>query len=319
MNIGLSSTQESTSESSSSSSNQVALRRRVLIASIGALVIIGVLFAIVIRSYLTEEGSRQPVIIRSNVKPDSPDYLEVKASIMDVGIETDELTLRLEFEPHGTLNQGDGVLARRVHLDVSSDTDEGIVFEAGAPMEPREVKVELSDGEVSDYPFDHYMGHFEMLVTETEAESGGFIPAPSQLKFYGYQHGFHFDVAPAQASTHDIAGVGFTLTRSPLVLASVIFGMVLMWIIALMNIPFVGMVALRIWDDRELELFVYMTGLIVGFYFFRDALPGSPPIGTFSDYLAFFWAEAISGCAAIVLALVWVSRMYKDVAKGKGG
>jgi Domain of unknown function (DUF4436) len=318
MNIGLSSTQESTSQSSSQSSlNQAKLRRRVLIAGMGVLVIIGVLFAIVIRAYLTEEGSREPVIVRSSAKPNSPDYLEIKASVMGVDLETDELMMRLEFEPHGAMTMGDGIPTHKLHLTVSSDTGEPLIFEEGEPMEAREVKIELSEGEISDYPFDRYAGRFEVMVTETEMESDKFVPAPTQLNFYGYHHGLHFEVAPAQANIHNIARVNLSLTRSPLVLASVIFGMVLMWIIALMNIPFVGMVALRLWDDRELELFVYMTGLIVGFYFFRDALPNSPPIGTFSDYLAFFWAEAISGCSAIVLALVWLGRMYKDVAKEK--
>ncbi len=311
MNIGLSSTTEEPP------SNPAHLRRRVLIAGMGVLVIIGVLFTIVIRSYLTEEGNREPVIVRSSAKPNSSDYLEIKASVMGVDLETDELMMRLEFEPHGAMTIGDGIPTHKLHLTVSSDTGEPLIFEAGEPMEPRQVRMELNEGEISDYPFDRYAGRFEVMVTETATESESFIPAPTQLQFYGYHHGLHFEVAPAPANTHNIARVNMSLTRSPLVLASVIFGMVLMWIIALMNIPFVGMVALRMWDDRELELFVYMTGLIVGFYFFRDALPNSPPIGTFSDYLAFFWAEAISGCSAIVLALVWLGRMYKDVAKSK--
>ena len=300
MNMGLSSGTETTSDSSIS---QVELQRRVILVSLGVLVIIGVLFAVVIRGYLTEEGSREPVVIRSSVRPESPDYLEVKASIAGVDLETDELVMRLEFEPHGSMTMGDAIPTRKLHLTVSSDTGEPLVFEPGEPMEPREIKIVLGDGEVSNYPFDRYMGRFEVAVTETEAESNNFIPAPTELKFYGYHHGYHFDVQPAQANAHNIARVNFELARSPLVLTSVIFGMVLMWIIALMNIPFVGMVVLRMWDGRELDLFIYMTGLIVGFYFFRDALPNSPPIGTFSDYLAFFWAEAISGCSLYFLDL----------------
>ena len=40
-------------------------------------------------------------------------------------------------------------------------------------------------------------------------------------------------------------------------------------------------------------MLAFFGTLLFGLTAFRNALPGAPPAGTFSDYLAFFWAYAV--------------------------
>jgi hypothetical protein len=42
--------------------------------------------------------------------------------------------------------------------------------------------------------------------------------------------------------------------------------------------------------------------------FVRDAVPGTPPVGVLSDYVAFFWAEAIVVVATVGTMAVWFLR-----------
>jgi hypothetical protein len=43
----------------------------------------------------------------------------------------------------------------------------------------------------------------------------------------------------------------------------------------------------------------------------RNAQPGTPPIGTYSDFISFFWAEVIIALCLIILVFTWLLRPAK--------
>ena len=48
--------------------------------------------------------------------------------------------------------------------------------------------------------------------------------------------------------------------------------------------------------------------LIFGLPALRNIQPGVPPIGGFSDYMSFIWAEMMVSISAIALAWTWIFR-----------
>jgi hypothetical protein len=58
----------------------------------------------------------------------------------------------------------------------------------------------------------------------------------------------------------------------------------------------------------EIAMFSFIATLIFAFVTVRNALPGSPPVGTLSDKLSFFWAEGILGMCLLAVILTWIFR-----------
>jgi hypothetical protein len=54
------------------------------------------------------------------------------------------------------------------------------------------------------------------------------------------------------------------------------------------------------------------VSLIFGLPALRNIQPGVPPVGGFSDFLSFIWAEMMVSISAIALAWTWIVRSKKD-------
>jgi hypothetical protein len=49
--------------------------------------------------------------------------------------------------------------------------------------------------------------------------------------------------------------------------------------------------------------------LLFGFVAFRNAMPGTPPIGTLGDFRSFFWAEGLVAACLFVLVVIYLRRL----------
>jgi hypothetical protein len=61
----------------------------------------------------------------------------------------------------------------------------------------------------------------------------------------------------------------------------------------------------------ELAMFSFTAALLFAFATVRNAQPGTPPIGTYSDFISFFWAEVIIALCLVVLVFTWLLRPAK--------
>jgi multisubunit Na+/H+ antiporter MnhE subunit len=85
-----------------------------------------------------------------------------------------------------------------------------------------------------------------------------------------------------------------------------------MWALTIMNLLMLWAVLTRRMEV-DVELFAYMSGMIVALYFFREVLPDAPPfLGVFADYAAFFWAELITAACSVIFALIWYRQLIKS-------
>jgi hypothetical protein len=56
-------------------------------------------------------------------------------------------------------------------------------------------------------------------------------------------------------------------------------------------------------------MFSFTAALLFAFAAVRNAQPGTPPIGTYSDFMSFLWAEVIIALCLIILVFTWVMRL----------
>jgi len=164
------------------------------------------------------------------------------------------------------------------------------------------------DGNVADYPWDR---HTTSLWLSAQAYIKGknfdWEIVPIRLQAYGAWPGLDIAFSAADDAALHTRQLDIAVARSTVTTIVVCFSIVLTWtLIAIV----VGMTcAVAIGGRRaEISSIAFFGMLLFAMTAFRSSLPGAPPMGTFSDYLAFFWGYAVAIVAIGVLAGVWLWR-----------
>jgi hypothetical protein len=277
-----------------------------IIVGVVAVAVFAVLFIAAYQSYQNETDNRTALVAME--APATGDYVEAYARVLGVDPVKGEMTVRITFTPQGELANA-GELKQELALYVNSATGgQNRSFPKGKDMSPIDVTLDL-DGIVTDYPFDRHEAFLELYLTEP-VKDGDPLAVPIVTNFVGSMPGLKVSAAVNEASAENYNLIDITIERSQAILILVIFAMSLMWLITLTVVFMLLAVVLR---GRKVEfgMFAFMAGFLFSFVAFRNAMPGVPPIGTLSDYLAFFWGYALISLSLIGLTITWLSRPAK--------
>ena len=106
---------------------------------------------------------------------------------------------------------------------------------------------------------------------------------------------------------NSFVGILIEISHSGAVMAFIIFLMVLQWILAF--IAFI--IALTtIIQKRDVKIinFSWLGALLFAQIALRNAMPGTPKVGTLGDSLSFFWVLGIITISMLMLVGVWIFR-----------
>ncbi len=226
---------------------------------------------------------------------EDPNRVELDVTLQRVDTTARELDLRVIPLLHGNLaDDGSIVPAKDLVVDTSSLSAGALRFKAHDRISLQNVRFGVDDGLVSDYPFDTYSASIEFYV------SYGDENVPVSLRFRSYDSLFtgrldDVSVKPGVLSAHAVAG------RSIGSSALAWFLMVVMWALAL---TVLGAALTIVAKDMGLvwPAMGWMAATLFALVGFRNAAPGSPPIGALIDYGAFYWSELLT-----TVSLVYVT------------
>ena len=287
------------------------------------------LYALVLKSF-KDAGERRSEPF-SFGQSELTDGVAITATVLAVSPDKNDMTVRLQFQPQGELADDKGAPSKDLVLTVSAGSgDVERTFEKGKLMKPSDVSLDLFDGQITSYPFDHYrtelfvematkpksaasssptgVGSTQTSPALVEEEPEEAVLVPVSLDLFESLHGFSLQVSSEPAEAEQAAvDVEFKIDRAGSTVFFATFVMILMWCLA------IGAVSLMLWvtvggRKVELAMFSFLGALLFAFPAVRNAVPGSPPIGAFSDYLAFFWAEGLVATSLIVIVATWVLR-----------
>lgn len=284
-------------------------KKRRIIEIIAGVVLLGLfasLFAGAISSYQSETNNRTALVMMD--PPAEGDYVNASARVLSVDPIKGEVSVRITFTPEGELSNN-GELTRELALYVNSATGgQNRTFPKGKDMSPIDVTLDM-EGLVTDYPFDHHEAFLELYLTEPVKDEDP-LPVNIVSDFYGSVPGLKLTASLDPTSGENYNLIKMNIERSSTILAIVIFAMALMWLITLTVLFMLLAVIVR---GRKIEfgMFAFMAGFLFSFVAFRNAMPGVPPIGTLSDYLAFFWGYALISLALVGLTISWLLRPAK--------
>jgi hypothetical protein len=316
---------------------------------------------LVLHSY-QNEGEKRSAEISSEGEKD-PNHIETFVKLLTVDPVKGDATARIEFIPHGAFAKEDGTLTRNVKLYTNSATGkQEHDFQKGKRMNPVEAVVNMYDGLVTDYPFDHHSAFLELYFVAPEAAAGqtqspasgstaaehkdtpvaapadtppapAASPATSEerpqptptpkkeentaaaseedvsiaVDFYGSIAGYRIEAAKSADSDADYVGIDMKIARSSTVVFFSMFVMILMWGVTIAVLLLTLSILLH-GRKVELAMFSFLAALLFAFAAVRNSQPGVPPIGTYSDFIAFFWAEVLLALCLLAIIFIWLFR-----------
>ena len=127
------------------------------------------------------------------------------------------------------------------------------------------------------------------------------------VEMRGSVAGLRLDTEYAKESTPDHAIIDINIQRATTAVFFSVFIMIAMWALV------IGVISLvyRVFAGHrkiEISMFSFLGALLFAFPALRNSQPGTPPIGTLSDFIAFFWAEVIVALALLSVVLRWIIR-----------
>lgn len=198
----------------------------------------------------------------------------------------------------------DGVTVRKdFNLFVSAaDGSTAIPFTTSTLVSRTEVPLWM-DGAFEQWPFDHYRSTSFIVAGVRDAE-GQMTLLPTEVRLGGGGlSGWTID------KTETVVGDGLvtvelTASRSG---ATVAFGVVLLTLMVIIP-ALVLVVAIAVLRGRrrvEIGALGWMGAMVFATIPLRNFLPGSPPIGSWVDYLVVLWVLAALVAGLIIFVVAW--------------
>lgn len=317
----------------SSPQSQPAPGRNIVGISIAAvaLLLLAAAYIVVLRGY-SQEGANRSFHLSDQQTAD-PDYIKVDIKVIAVDPVKGDMTLRIGFDPEGDMAKDEFSPAHDLTLLINSATGkQEHKFEKGKRMNPIDATISL-EGQASDYPFDAHDAELWMVMTmpvkpeakpEPPKEAGEEEhaaakptekasvfdtnePVPMSVSFEGSIPGLKLEAEKDKDSDVGYTGVEMKISRSSTVIFFSTFVMALMLCLTTVAVAMM----LRFWlGKRKIELGAMSLygAMLFAFPAMRNSQPSVPPLGTYSDYVSFFWAEALIAISLVTIITLWVVR-----------
>ncbi len=259
-----------------------------------------IVVAVAVGSWL-QFTERQVLDTVHTVGSQATDRVDVEANVQRVDAAARELALRVRVTPRGTLGEEDGTApVADLSLQTSAQTLGDLEFKAHERLTIRDVQVAITDGSISDYPFDTYETDIEFWAQLDGKQ------VPVRMLFSNHDTLFSVSATPTP-SEQEAAGValGLGLARSGSLLVFAVFMMIVMWALA-------ASVLIGAWyltTRREGLVWAalgWMAATLFALSAFRNNAPGTPPIGCVMDWFAFLWAETVIALCLIAVVITGV-------------
>jgi hypothetical protein len=284
-------------------------KKPLLIALVLLLVFAGA-YVFVLTKYKSE-GENRAAYLEADTQKAGENRIDVSGRIVTADVLKGDVVVRLEFTPKGSFLSADGAtLARDLELYVATSTGKNVhEFKKGKRMNPIEAVVEIYEGEPMDYPFDAHTAElaffFEPAAKGGEGEGNESIPVAVELR--GSVAGLRMDTEYAKENKPDHTIIDISIQRATTAVFFSVFIMIAMWALAI-GVLFLVYRVFAGHRKIEISMFSFLGALLFAFPALRNSQPGSPPIGTLSDFLAFFWAEVIIALSLLSVVLRWLIR-----------
>lgn len=285
------------------------LSRTQAVAASAALLFVVVVVAIVVR---LPDGALPPRFIGSEgaATDDTAVLVTVRVDSFDAARAT--MRLRIDVVP-GPALPASGAL---VISDVGAMPAVKVV-RGGFEVE-RTVDVDATAGDVVEYPFDRYRVSFRLaaLADASQPYESGVAREKVRLDVVAGSSAAGFAIDGELETVDGVTIVTTKVQRSKDVRIWSIGMMAIYWMLGLAALA-VGISVIRGYRSWETGFLTWMGAMLFALTAFRNAAPGSPPIGTFFDFNAYFPATAIVAITLMGLIINYLVRSREELGRSR--
>ncbi|MFF8268395.1 DUF4436 family protein [Streptomyces sp. NPDC016562] len=267
-----------------------------------------IVVAVAVGSWL-QFTERQALDAVHTVGSRAADRVDVQADVQRVDAAGRELALRVRVTARGALGEEDGTApVADLSLQTSAQTLDDLEFTAHERLTTRDVQVAITNGSISDYPFDTYETDIEFW-----AQLDG-KPVPVRMLFTNNDTLFSVSASPSASEQGAVgAGLRLGLARSGSLLVFVVFMMAVMWALAAAVLMGAWYLTTR-GEGLVWAALGWMAATLFALSAFRNNAPGTPPIGCVMDWFAFLWAETLIALCLIAVVVAGVRTALRHDA-----
>ncbi|RFA18124.1 DUF4436 family protein [Subtercola boreus] len=291
---------------------RVGGRRRWLVPVVAVLVA-ALVYATVVLLYaggLRESSNGCVVVVKGDERLNGDDLVKVELQPAAVNAANQRIQFQLTLKLPDRLLSPDGYTANQTVnlLTFPVDGSSVLTFPEGEAL-GSSTQSDYAEGIVEEWPFDSYRAHLTTLAYTGEGDERVGVPTEVCLDdtVPGWQ--LNTQTKPSDNSVTTASGeqalptVEITATRSA---STVAFGIVLLGLMAATPV-LVLFVAISAYTGRrrvEATLTSWIGAMLFAVIPLRNFLPGSPPVGSWIDYLVVLWVIVglVTGLTIYVLA-----------------
>lgn len=282
-------------------------RRRGRAIAIALVAVLVAVYVVVVALYALSERAAN---IEGCTEGPPADAVLLSITPESVNAASDRIVANLTVLSFGPIGSADTSLLSEPLTILVSDTDGPRSFTIAQDEIPSPQSLNfITDGYVERWPFDSHSVDVAILSLQGEGEDMTAIP--TLLCGSAHVPGWTFsseEVAGTDEIVVDgepVTQIRVTATRSG---ATVAFGIVILGLMAVLPILglTVAIVAYRGIRKVEATLMSWMAAMLFATIPLRTFLPGSPPIGSWVDYLVVLWVVAGLVLGLVIYVLAWL-------------
>lgn len=284
-------------------------RLRVTLVAVAGLVVLAAMISASLGMYGISRATSDDYRVFGD--DSNPDRIDITAVINRADTATQLLTVTLsDIQAYGALADDSGSYGSDMRILTTSTTNDAIELRRGQWPADVEQRFPMY-GKVTDYPFDRYTSLMELRVVTAD---GDLMPTSVTV----YNNDSFIKVDPIEDPTlGPIEGTGIDVSlqtqRSTPMVVFAVFIMILMLGLALAAVTAAYFV-LRWRRGLVFGACSMMAGILFALIPLRNAVPGSPPIGSVIDYASFFIAEIIISIS-LISSVVFGYRIHMAKAQ----
>lgn len=164
----------------------------------------------------------------------------------------------------------------------------------------------VMEGRIENWPFDRYAVRSVMMAIEEDAD-GESVPLPTTV--HTSKRGIPgWDIAVTETQLGDgVLAVDIAVTRSG---STIAFGIVLLSLMVIIPVLVLTVAIVVLRGRRKVEVTVmgWIGAMLFATIPLRNFLPGSPPIGSWIDYLIVLWVLAGLVGGLVLFVIAWLRR-----------
>jgi hypothetical protein len=306
-------------------------KKRTRLKTAFVLALIALYLVVLVRG--STESTRRSLQLRDETP--AQDRITVSVLVTNVNPAAQELTAQLGFRLTGDIARDEVTPANDLKLLINNVRgQQEFDFPQGKRMNRIEAVFPLN-GNFNNYPFDRYQTTLWLLITipptfnkaqvskapenqpqvdlhEQQLAVGAVTlqrstPIPLSLVVSAAIPGIKFQGSVTRNENTQVTGIALNLRRADSLITLSVLINLMMTGLALSVFAMVLQVTTAKGQFDLVPLSMSLS-LIFGLPALRNVQPGVPPVGAFSDYIIFIWAELIVAVSAVVTVWQWVLR-----------